>query len=115
MHNRDRVAEHATLEPRASRMIETLEVGREAVKRHAWGEAVEALSAADRDGGLSPEDLELLATASWWTGHPDEATEAFERAFTAYIEAGRPLDAGRVALELAYRAFRSLNAPVGGG
>ena len=115
VHNRHRAAGHAAPEPWASRMIETLEEGRDAVKRHAWGEAVEALTAADREGGLSPDDLELLGTASWWNGHPDEATEAFERAFTGFSEAGRPLDAARAAMELAYRAFRSLNGPVGGG
>ena len=96
-------------------MIGTLEEGRDAAKRHAWTEAVETLTAIDHDGGLAPEDLELLGTASWWNGLPDEATEAFERAFNAYDEAGRPVDAARAAMELAYRAFRSLNAPVGGG
>lgn len=96
-------------------MIETIEGGRDAVRRHAWSEGVEALTAADREGALSPEDLELLATASWWAGQPDAATEAFERAFAAYSEAGRPIDAARTAMELAYRAFRSLNGPVGGG
>jgi len=96
-------------------MIETLEGGRDAVARHAWTEAVEALSAADRESALSPEDLELLGTASWWAARPDEATEAFERAFAGYSEAGRPLDAARAAMELAYRAFRGLAAPVGGG
>jgi class 3 adenylate cyclase len=96
-------------------MIETLESGREAFTRHAWSEAVEAFTAADQNRALTPEDLQKLATAQWWTGHPDEATEAFERAFAAYTDAGRPIDAAGVALELAYRAFRSLNLPVGGG
>ena len=40
-----------------------------------------SLSAVDKDGGLPPDDLELLGTAAWWAGHPDEATEALERAF----------------------------------
>src|SRR5688572_19482169 len=96
-------------------MIDTLESGRDAVRRHAWAEAIEALNAADHEGDLSPADLELLGTASWWAGHPDEATEAFERAFAAYSDASRPVDAARVALELAYRAFRSLAPPVGAG
>lgn len=96
-------------------MIQTLESGRDAVRRHAWAEAVEALTAADIKGDLSPEDLEMLGSASWWSGRPDEATDAFERAFAAYSAADRPVDAARAAMELAYRAFRSLNAPVGGG
>lgn len=108
-------------------MLEPLEVGRDAVRRHAWAEAVEALTAADRDPaqagttgitgaeGLAPEDLELLGNALWWSGRPDEAATAFERAFAAFSEAARPLDAARVAMELAYRAFRGLNGSVGGG
>jgi hypothetical protein len=48
----------------------SVELGRDAVKRHAWTEAVEAFAAADRDGGLSPEDLELMGEAAWWAGNP---------------------------------------------
>ncbi len=96
-------------------MIEALEGARDAMKRHAWTEATEALTALDRQSELLPEDLELLGSASWWTGHPDEATEALERAFAAYSDAGRRIDAARVALALAYEAFRRLAAPVGGG
>ncbi len=96
-------------------MIQTLEAGRDAMRRHAWPEAVEALAAADRGGGLEADDLQLLGNAYWWSGRPDEATEAFERAFTAYSEAGQPVEAAGAAMELAYRAFRSVNAPVGGG
>jgi class 3 adenylate cyclase len=96
-------------------MIETLEGGRDAVRRHAWTEAVETLTAVDQDGGLAPADLELLGAASWWTGHPDEATEALERAFATYASDGWTIDAARVALTLAYEAFRGLAGPVGGG
>jgi tetratricopeptide (TPR) repeat protein len=96
-------------------MTDTVELGRDAAKRHAWTEALEALSAADRDAALPPDDLELLAEVAWWAGHPDEATEALERAFTGYEEAGRRLDAARLAIWLAYWAFRRLALPVGAG
>jgi class 3 adenylate cyclase len=96
-------------------MIETLEGGRGAMRRHAWTEAIEALTAVDHDGGLAPADLELLGAALWWTGHPDEATEALERAFATYAGDGRSIDAAGVALKLAYEAFRGLAGPVGGG
>ena len=96
-------------------MIETPESGRDAFNRHAWTEAIEAFTAADREGDLSPEDLELLSTAQWWSGHPDEATEALERAFTAYSDAGRRPEAAWVAMTLAYQAFQRVNGPVGGG
>ncbi len=35
-----------------SAAADSLEAGRDAVKRHAWTEALEAFAAADRDGGL---------------------------------------------------------------
>ncbi len=93
----------------------SLEVGRDAVKRHAWAEALEAFAAADRDGGLPSEDLELMGEAAWWAGQPDEATDPLERAFAAYVEAGRPVEAAGVAFLLSYMAFRRLAPSVGGG
>src|SRR5438093_871388 len=96
-------------------MIETLQGGRDAFTRHAWAEAVEAFTAAHRDPGLSPEDLELLGSAAWWSGHPDESNEALERAFAAHDEAGHRPEAARVAMNLAYQAFRGLAVSVGGG
>ncbi len=96
-------------------MTETLELGRDAIKRHAWVEAMDTLTVADREGGLSPEDLELLGTAAWWAGQPDEATEALEKAFTGYEGAGRVEDAARVAITLAYEAYRRLANAVGAG
>ena len=85
------------------------------MRRHAWPEALEALTAADRDGELTPDDLPLLADAFWWSGRPEEAAEAFERAFAAFSETGRHVDAAGAALRLAYQAFRTHAEPVGLG
>ena len=41
----------------------------------------------DQAAGLEPADLEKLAAASWWAGHPDESTVALERAFAAHASA----------------------------
>lgn len=98
-----------------SSTIEALDGARDAVARHAWAEAVEALTKVDREASLSAEDLERLGTASWWMGHPDEATEALERAFTAYANADQPLEAATVAMNLAYQAFRGQAGPIGAG
>ena len=92
----------------------SLELGRDAVKRHAWTEALEAFAAADREGGLSPDDLERMGEAAWWAGKPDEASDTLERAFTAYVEAGRPIEAAGVAFLLAYMFFRRQAPSVGG-
>ena len=96
-------------------MVETVERGRDAIDRHAWAEAMEVFVAADRDGGLTPADLELLSTAAWWSGRPDEATEALERAFAGYNDAGRSGDAAWVAMVLAYQAFRRRAGSIGAG
>lgn len=96
-------------------MVETVQLGRDAMDRHAWAEAVEGFAAADKDGGLAAGDLELLGTAAWWAGQPDDATEALERAVSSFTEAGQAGDAARVALALAYQAFRRGAISIAGG
>jgi class 3 adenylate cyclase len=100
---------------RTPEMVETLDRGRDALQRHAWAEAMDVFAAADRDSGLDAEDLERLGTAAWWAGQPDEATEAQERAFASYDDAGRSSDAARVAMALAYQAFRREAVSIGAG
>ncbi len=95
--------------------VETVELGRDAIDRRAWEEAVEAFDAADRDGALAPADLELLGAARWWSGHPAEAADALERAFTGFVETGAVKEAAWVALQLAYQAFRRRLSSIGGG
>jgi class 3 adenylate cyclase len=96
-------------------MVETVELGRDAMDRHAWAEAMEAFLAADRDVGLEAADLELLGAAAWWAGRPDEANDALERAFAGHFEAGHSSEAAWVAMLLAYQAFRRRNASIGAG
>jgi class 3 adenylate cyclase len=96
-------------------MVEAVELGRDAMGRHAWTEAMDAFAAADQDGGLSPADLESLGAATWWAGQPDQSNEALERAFTTYADAGQSDDAARVALTLGYQAFRRLTIPIAAG
>jgi class 3 adenylate cyclase len=96
-------------------MIETLDRGRDALERHAWAEAMDVFAAADREVELDPDDLERLATAAWWAGQPEAATEALERAFAGYEDAGRSTEAARVAMALAYQAFRREAPSIGAG
>ncbi|MDQ4148506.1 MAG: hypothetical protein M3164_00695 [Actinomycetota bacterium] len=81
--------------------LEKLRAGRAAAARHAWNDAVDLLSSADSEVTLSPEDLEALAEAAWWTGHPDDSISYRERAFEGYIEAGNREAAAATALSLA--------------
>ena len=78
-----------------------LEEGREAVRRYAWREAFERLTAADQPGRLTAADLEGLAEASWWNGRVDLCISARERAFALRLEAGEPRRAALVAMDLA--------------
>jgi class 3 adenylate cyclase len=92
-----------------------LQTGRDAVARHDWSDAVEALTAADREEPLGAEDLELLGNALGWSARPDESSEVLERAFNAFVEAGRPNEAAWVAMTVGYQASRAMNMAVGGG
>jgi class 3 adenylate cyclase len=74
---------------------DSLEAGRQAVRRRAWREVYDLLRGADEDGKLTAEDLENLAEAAWWTGRLEEAITLRERAYAAYLEAG---DTQRAAL-----------------
>jgi class 3 adenylate cyclase len=78
----------------------SLKAGREAVTRRAWPEAFDALSRADADGPLEPDDLELLAKSAWWIGRPGEAIGTFERAYATFAERGSDRRAASIALTL---------------
>src|SRR6266550_4488730 len=59
-----------------------------ALQRHAWREAYDLLSSADKAGQLTPPDLETLAQAAWWTGQLPVSIDARERAYAAATKAG---------------------------
>jgi class 3 adenylate cyclase/predicted negative regulator of RcsB-dependent stress response len=67
---------------------DAVQAGRDALERHAWDEAYAILTEADRAGTLTGEGLELLASAAYWSAHPDETVELLERAYGAYLEEG---------------------------
>jgi class 3 adenylate cyclase len=78
-----------------------VEAAREALRRHAWREAYDRLTEADRDGLLSAQDYEGLSRAAWFTGNLDASIAASERAFAAHTAEGRTARAARAALWLA--------------
>jgi DNA-binding CsgD family transcriptional regulator len=75
--------------------VEELERGRESYARHAWVEAYERLSRADRASRLEAEDLELLATSAYMLGRDDGYVSALERAHNLYLDRGEALRAAR--------------------
>ena len=76
--------------------------GREAAGRLAWADAYSALSLADRSSSLSPEDLELLATAAYLLGRVEDCLQALQRAQQLHAEAGESRRAARCAFWLAF-------------
>ena len=78
-----------------------VETARGALARHEWRSAFDTLSAADAQEPLPPEQLELLATAAWWTGQLPVAIETRERAFADASKAGDYPTAVEVAINLA--------------
>jgi class 3 adenylate cyclase len=87
-------------------MVEALQRARQAVVARVWDDAVRAFEAADGLDPLAPGDLEALADARWWSGNPESAVEALERAHAAHERAGDPTAAAAVALRLAESAFQ---------
>jgi tetratricopeptide (TPR) repeat protein len=79
--------------------------GREALDRHAWQEAFDAFSQADRDGHLSGVDLEAFALTAFFTGQADLEVEIRQRAFAVYEAAGDTLRAAYLALYIARTYF----------
>ncbi len=53
---------------------DTLEQGRDAYKRRAWGDAYRQLLAAQDDTSLTSRDLEQLGTAAYLIGRDIEST-----------------------------------------
>jgi DNA-binding NarL/FixJ family response regulator len=94
---------------------DTLERGRESYGRHAWGDAVAALSAADRASALEPDDLVLLATATYLIGDDDESTALFERAHHECLARDDVPSAVRCAFWLAFLLLGGGQVERGGG
>ena len=92
----------STYHPVVSRPQEELiESAGDALNRHEWQKAYDALSEADQQGSLHGLGLELLAWAAYWTGHPDETIEALERAYHAYLDEGDRSAAAMTAFRMA--------------
>jgi class 3 adenylate cyclase len=87
--------------PDPSPTADPLAAGRAALARHAWQEAFERLSEADRLGLLGADDLEALASASFFAARADLELEASERAFARHEADGNDLRAAYLAAAIA--------------
>jgi class 3 adenylate cyclase len=91
---------------------DALQAGRDALDRHAWDEAYEILTTADRAGSLNGEGLELLASAAYWSAHPEETVEYLERAFAAYMDEGKRSAAAMAAFRVSEQHGMRMALPV---
>ena len=78
-----------------------LGAGREAIAAHAWRDAFERLTEADRTSPLGPEDLESLALAAFFIAQPSVELDALERAQAGYEAAGESVRAAALAVHVA--------------
>jgi DNA-binding NarL/FixJ family response regulator len=92
-----------------------LDRGREAFRRQAWGEAYAALSAADRESPLEPEDLERLAMTADLTGRAAESTDLWARAHREFLGRGETRRAARCAYWLGMGLIMNQGEPARGG
>lgn len=81
-------------------MSETLQRARAALEEHAWQEAYDGFDSLPA-GELAGEDLERLGEAAWWSAHPAESLDAFQRSYQTYLSEGNKRRAARAALRLA--------------
>ena len=94
---------------------EALLQARAAAAGHRWQHALELFSAADAANLLTPEDLDLLGDAAWWTGDMTAAIAAQERAYAGHTAAGDHQRAARTALQLASEYNQRLESAVASG
>jgi ATP/maltotriose-dependent transcriptional regulator MalT len=88
--------------------------GREALRRHDWVAAFDALSEADGAGRLSGHDLEDLAMAAFFTARGGLDRDIKERAFKVYEDEADTLRAAYLAVDIGrdygYHGQRSIAA-----
>jgi DNA-binding CsgD family transcriptional regulator/tetratricopeptide (TPR) repeat protein len=86
-------------------VTDSLERGRAAFGRQAWGDAYRHLSVADRGAGLEPEDLERLAIASHLVGRDAESSDVWARAHHAFLGRDAAPGAARCAFWLGFTSL----------
>lgn len=92
-----------------------IQAGRTALTQHSWGTALEYLSRADREIELSPDDLEHLAEAAWWSGKMDDYGDLLRRAYAGYLTDQQTRRAAIMALKLSEFFYHKASRVVSAG
>lgn len=77
--------------------VTALDLGRAATAAHQWIDAFDHLTAADREGGLPPQDIEQLAMVALMTGREIDGHDLLTRAHEEYLGVGDIPGAARCA------------------
>ncbi len=96
-------------------MGESIDRGRDAFDRQAWGRAYEHLSAAAREEPLEVDDLERLASAAYLAGRGAESSDVWASAHQECARIGEVARAARCAFWLAFALLNSGELERGGG
>ena len=88
--------------PTQSSEVDPLVAGRAAFDSHAWREAFDLLSSADRQAPLSGPDLESYSQAAFFVGQATFGLELKERAFKAQLAGEDQVRAAYIALDIAH-------------
>lgn len=94
---------------------QALELGREALRKHAWAAAYLHLSAAESQAPLHPIDLEGLAMATHLLGKEAETEEILARAHQRFLAEENPERAARCAFWLAFGLLNNGELAQAGG
>jgi DNA-binding CsgD family transcriptional regulator len=81
---------------------DALDLGREAFRRRAWGDAFARLSEADRETPLDLDDLERLAIVAHLLGRENDRDEIGARVYHAALQQDHPAQAARAAFWLGF-------------
>jgi DNA-binding NarL/FixJ family response regulator len=80
---------------------------RDALQSSGWEQTYAELAAAEREGGLSPADLERFALVAYLTGRDIHSTDVLSRAFQGYVASGDVQRAARAAFWLAFQLIHA--------
>jgi class 3 adenylate cyclase len=88
--------------PAESATSDLLPAGRAAIAGHAWRDAFDLFSRADREGSLSGADLESFSQAAFFAGQAPLGLELKERAFKSHLAQEDQVRAAYLALDIAH-------------
>jgi class 3 adenylate cyclase len=98
-----------------STALDPVALARDAVRRHAWREAFDLLKTAQASGTLTGQEYDQLAESAWWIGRLNDAIDAREQSYAAYISAGERASAAGQALLLGAYYEHRLAGPISAG